>query len=42
VLRDDVAIVSSFGADSALLLHLVSHCDRRLPVYFRQTGRHFP
>jgi len=42
VLRDDVAIVSSFGADSAVLLHLVSLVDASLPVYFLETGKHFP
>jgi phosphoadenosine phosphosulfate reductase len=42
VLVDDVAVVSSFGADSAVLLHLVSLVDRRLPVYFLETGKHFP
>ena len=42
VLKDDVAIVSSFGADSAVLLHLVSLVDKSLPVYFLETGKHFP
>ncbi|UZK66737.1 phosphoadenylyl-sulfate reductase [Sphingomonas sp. M1-B02] len=38
----DVAIVSSFGAESAALLHLVSSIDRNIPVLFLDTGRHFP
>jgi phosphoadenosine phosphosulfate reductase len=42
VLTDDVAVVSSFGADSAVLLHLVSQVDKSLPVYFLETGKHFP
>lgn len=42
VLKDDIAIVSSFGADSAVLLHLVSQVDKTLPVYFLETGKHFP
>ncbi len=42
VLRDDVAIVSSFGADSSVLLHMVSQVDPTLPVYFLETGKHFP
>jgi len=42
VLKDDIAIVSSFGADSAVLLHLVSQVDKALPVYFLETGKHFP
>jgi phosphoadenosine phosphosulfate reductase len=38
----DVAIVSSFGAESAVLLHLVSRIDPNLPVLFLETGKHFP
>ena len=41
VLPGDIAIVSSFGADSAVLLHLVAEVDRNLPVYFLETGKHF-
>lgn len=37
----DVATVSSFGADSAVLLHLVAQVDRSLPVLFLDTGKHF-
>ena len=36
-----VALVSSFGADSSVLLHLVSEVDRHLPVIFLDTGRLF-
>jgi phosphoadenosine phosphosulfate reductase len=42
VLAGDVAIVSSFGADSVVLLHMVSEIDRGLPIYFLETGKHFP
>jgi len=42
LLADDLAIVSSFGADSAVLLHMVSEVDKGLPVYFLETGKHFP
>lgn len=42
VLDGDVAIVSSFGADSAVLLHMVSQVDPTLPVFFLETGKHFP
>jgi phosphoadenosine phosphosulfate reductase len=42
LLADDVAIVSSFGADSSVLLHMVSEVDKDLPVYFLETGKHFP
>ncbi|MDE8650430.1 phosphoadenylyl-sulfate reductase [Novosphingobium album (ex Liu et al. 2023)] len=38
----DVAIVSSFGAESAVLLHLVSRVDPAVPVLFLETGKHFP
>ena len=38
----DVAIVSSFGAESAVLLHLVSRIDPNIPVLFLDTGKHFP
>jgi phosphoadenosine phosphosulfate reductase len=42
LLKDDIAIVSSFGADSVVLLHMVSEVDKSLPVYFLETGKHFP
>ncbi|AJP71933.1 phosphoadenylyl-sulfate reductase [Sphingomonas hengshuiensis] len=38
----DVAIVSSFGAESAALLHLIASVDPSVPVLFLDTGRHFP
>ncbi|MDV3456610.1 phosphoadenylyl-sulfate reductase [Sphingomonas sp. HF-S4] len=38
----DLAVVSSFGAESAALLHLVASVDRSVPVLFLDTGRHFP
>lgn len=38
----DVAIVSSFGAESAVLLHLVASVDPSVPVIFLDTGKHFP
>ena len=38
----DVAVVSSFGAESAVLLHLVSRVDPSVPVLFLETGKHFP
>jgi len=36
------AIVSSFGAESAVLLHLVTRFAPELPVLFLDTGKHFP
>jgi phosphoadenosine phosphosulfate reductase len=38
----DAAIVSSFGAESAVLLHLIASIDRSVPVLFLETGKHFP
>jgi phosphoadenosine phosphosulfate reductase len=35
------AVTSSFGADSAVLLHLVATVAPRLPVLFLDTGLHF-
>ena len=40
-LAGDIAIVSSFGAESAVLLHLVAQVDPTLPVLFLETGKHF-
>ncbi len=37
-----VALVSSFGAESVVLLHMVSVVDRALPVLFLETGMLFP
>lgn len=36
-----LAAVSSFGADSAVLLHMISRVDPSLPVAFLDTGKHF-
>lgn len=37
----ELAAVSSFGADSAVLLHLIAEVDRQLPIIFLDTGKHF-
>lgn len=37
----EIAAVSSFGADSAALLHMVSQVEPTLPVIFLDTGKHF-
>ena len=37
-----IAAVSSFGAESAVLLHLLASVDRDVPVLFLDTGKHFP
>lgn len=45
VIRDglagELAVVSSFGAESAVLLHLIASVDARLPVLFLDTQKHF-
>jgi phosphoadenosine phosphosulfate reductase len=40
-LKDRIALVSSFGAESALLLHMAAEIDRSLPVIFIDTGKLF-
>ncbi|KZL09484.1 Phosphoadenosine phosphosulfate reductase [Pseudovibrio axinellae] len=37
----EVALVSSFGADSSVLLHMVSQIDPKTPVLFVDTGKLF-
>ncbi|MEQ1494734.1 MAG: phosphoadenylyl-sulfate reductase [Novosphingobium sp.] len=37
-----IAAVSSFGAESAVLLHLIASIDPAVPVLFLETGKHFP
>ncbi len=41
-LLGDAAIVSSFGAESAVLLHLIGSIRPEVPVLFLDTGKHFP
>ncbi|MFN4165324.1 MAG: phosphoadenylyl-sulfate reductase [Ferrovibrio sp.] len=36
-----IALVSSFGAEAAVLLHLVAQVDRTTPVLFLETGKLF-
>ncbi len=36
-----IAVVSSFGAEAAVLLHLVAKIDPATPVIFLDTGKHF-
>ncbi|MEO1044142.1 MAG: phosphoadenylyl-sulfate reductase [Pseudomonadota bacterium] len=46
VIRDnlvgDLAVVSSFGAESAVLLHMIAEVDPATPVLFLDTQKHFP
>jgi phosphoadenosine phosphosulfate reductase len=37
----EIAAVSSFGADSAVLLHMIATVDRSVPIVFLDTGKHF-
>ncbi|WP_088307092.1 phosphoadenylyl-sulfate reductase [Novosphingobium sp. B 225] len=41
-LAGQIAAVSSFGAESAVLLHLLASIDPAVPVLFLDTGKHFP
>ena len=44
ILRDfngRAAVVSSFGAESSVLLHMVAKVDPATPVIFLNTGKHF-
>ncbi|MCZ6861110.1 MAG: phosphoadenosine phosphosulfate reductase family protein, partial [Alphaproteobacteria bacterium] len=36
-----IALVSSFGAEAAVLLDLVARIDPATPVLFLETGKHF-
>ncbi|MBO6518937.1 MAG: phosphoadenylyl-sulfate reductase [Rhodospirillales bacterium] len=36
-----IALVSSFGAESAVLLHMIARVDRATPVLFLDTLKHF-
>ncbi len=39
---DDITYVSSFGAESAVMLALIADVDPDLPIVFLETGMHFP
>ena len=41
-LAGEIALVSSFGAESAILLDLAARIDPAVPVLFLDTGKHFP
>ncbi|WP_051329223.1 phosphoadenylyl-sulfate reductase [Geminicoccus roseus] len=41
-LRGRIALVSSFGAESVVLLHMVASVDPDIPVIFLDTLAHFP
>jgi len=37
-----IALVSSFGTESAILLHMIARIDKAAPVIFLDTGKLFP
>ena len=39
--KDEICVVSSFGAESAVLLHMVAQIDSTTPVIFLNTGKLF-
>ena len=39
--RDRIAVVTSFGSESAILLHMVAQADKATPVVFIDTGMLF-
>jgi len=41
VFKDEICVVSSFGAESAVLLHMVAQIDPTTPVIFLNTGKLF-
>lgn len=38
---DRLAVVSSFGAEAAVLLHMSAQVEKSIPVIFLDTGKHF-
>jgi phosphoadenosine phosphosulfate reductase len=42
VMPGRIAAVSSFGAESAVLLSVIAAIDRSVPIVFLETGKHFP
>ncbi len=40
--QDEMTYVSSFGAESAVMLALIADVDPDLPIVFMDTGMHFP
>lgn len=40
--KNEIALITSFGADAALLLSMVAEVDKDTPVLFLETQKHFP
>ena len=41
-LAGELVMVSSFGAESAVLLHHIASVDKSIPILFLETDKHFP
>ncbi len=39
--QNEIVLATSFGADSAVLLHMISRIDKNTPIVFLETGKHF-
>ncbi|MBL4596233.1 MAG: phosphoadenylyl-sulfate reductase [Robiginitomaculum sp.] len=39
--KGEIALASSMGIDSAVLLHMISRIDKNTPILFLETGKHF-
>ena len=39
--KGKIALVSSFGTESAILLHMISEIDKTVPIIFLDTGKLF-
>lgn len=40
--KGEIALITSFGADAALLLSMVAEVNAHTPILFLETGKHFP
>jgi phosphoadenosine phosphosulfate reductase len=40
--KNEIALITSFGADAALLLSMVAEVNAHTPILFLETGKHFP
>lgn len=42
IFHEEIFVSSSFGAESIVLLHMVSQIDKNVPIFFLNTGHLFP
>jgi phosphoadenosine phosphosulfate reductase len=40
--KGEIALLSSFGADAAMMIALVAEVDNNVPILFLETDKHFP